>query len=68
MPVMSWIEFFKKATEKFPGIKNRFIFLTNCGEECNEFFKKNNVIHLEKPAPVSEIKEAVKSVLSAVRR
>lgn len=66
MPVMSGIEFFEKAAEKFPGVRNRFIFLTNYDDECRDFFEKNNLTHLEKPASITEIKEAVKSVLSSL--
>ncbi|MBI5887150.1 MAG: response regulator [Deltaproteobacteria bacterium] len=67
MPVMSGIEFFEKAVQKFPSVKNRFIFLTNYDEECKDFFEKNSLRHLEKPAPMSEIKEAVKNIFSAAR-
>jgi len=68
MPVMSGIEFFEKAAKKFPSVKKRFIFLTNYSKECSDFFEKNDLNFLEKPAPMSEIKEAVKRVLNAVRR
>jgi CheY-like chemotaxis protein len=67
MPVMNGIEFFEKVAKKFPSVKNRFIFLTNYDEECKDFFEKNSLTHLEKPASMSEIKDAVKSVLSAAR-
>ena len=67
MPVMNGIEFFEKAAQKFPSVRKRFIFLTNYDEECKDFFEKNSLTHLEKPASISEIKEAVKSVLGATR-
>lgn len=63
MPVMDGVELYKKAVEKNPGIKDRFIFLTNYSNEYADFFEKNNIRYLEKPASIMEIKKAILEVM-----
>ncbi|MBI5562454.1 MAG: response regulator [Deltaproteobacteria bacterium] len=63
MPVMDGVELYKKAVERYPGIKDRFIFLTNYGEDNAAFFEKNNLRYLEKPASIRDIKRAISEVL-----
>lgn len=63
MPVMNGIEFYKKAIERYPNTKDRFIFLTNYGEIHNSFFEKNTIRYLEKPASIKEIKKILSEVM-----
>ncbi|MBI5192391.1 MAG: response regulator [Nitrospirae bacterium] len=65
MPVMNGIEFYNKASEKFPNIKDRFIFFTgNADEERVSFFKKNKLRYMKKPVPINEIKNLLIDILS----
>ncbi|MBI5886683.1 MAG: response regulator [Deltaproteobacteria bacterium] len=63
MPVMDGLEFYKKAIEKYPHLKDRFIFLTNFGDKYYNFFEQNSVRYLEKPASIKDIKKALAEVL-----
>jgi len=63
MPVMDGVEFYKKAIEKYPHLKDRFIFLTNYGDKYYNFFEQNSVRFLEKPASIKDIKKALSEVL-----
>lgn len=63
MPVMDGIEFYKKAVEKYPRLKDRFLFLTGSFDETRlSFFKSNNLKYLNKPVPIREIKRAVSEI------
>lgn len=67
MPVMTGIEFYKKAIEKYPNIKHRFLFFTGLlDEEHLSFFKQNNLQYLLKPSGISEIKRVVLNILYQV--
>ncbi|MBI3754956.1 MAG: response regulator [Deltaproteobacteria bacterium] len=60
MPIMDGIEFYKKAVEIYPNMKDRFLFFTSAvGEKRIAFFNKNNLKYLTKPSPIDDIKRAV---------
>lgn len=64
MPVMNGIEFYNKAVEMYPNIKDRFLFFTGSSDdEGKSFFRENNLKHLIKPATIAEVKNAVASIL-----
>lgn len=64
MPVMNGIEFYKKAVELYPNMKDRFLFFTgSAGEERITFFTKNNLKYLTKPSPIDDIKKTVVDIL-----
>lgn len=63
MPLMNGIEFYKRAVEHLPGLKERFIFFTAVADdERMTFFRKNNVRYLRKPSPISEIRKTVREI------
>jgi CheY-like chemotaxis protein len=65
MPVMNGVEFYKKAVEIFPTIKDRFLFFTSSVDDGPlSFFKENDLRYLEKPSTMKEVKNAVVSILS----
>lgn len=65
MPVMNGIEYYNKASEKYPNIRDRFLFFTGyADEERLSFFKKNNLRYLKKPVPMNEIKNLLIDILS----
>ena len=69
MPVMTGIEFYKKASERDPDIGGRFLFLT--GEPMSEysgFFEQNKLRHLSKPARLDEIERSVADILKRPSR
>jgi CheY-like chemotaxis protein len=64
MPVMNGIEFYKKAVERYPNIKERVLFCT--GSDITEylsFFKENNLTYIIRPVPIKELKNAVVDIL-----
>lgn len=64
MPVMNGIEFFKKAVQRHPQLKDRFIFITGSPDPDRvHFFNDNNLKYLTKPAPISEIRRTVREVM-----
>lgn len=64
MPVMNGIEFFKKAVQRHPQLKDRFIFITGSPDPDRvHFFNDNNLKFLTKPAPISEIRRTVREVM-----
>lgn len=64
MPLMNGIQFFEQAVGIYPAIRSRFIFITgDLSPERQEFFAKNQVRHLCKPATVSEIRSVVREVM-----
>ena len=64
MPVMNGIEFYKQAIEKYPNIKERFLFFTGTADAGRlSFFKENNLRYLIKPAPIKQIKEMLAGIL-----
>ncbi len=65
MPLMDGIQFYKKAVELYPNMKDRFLFFTgSISEERIAFFNKNNLKYLTKPSPINDIKRAVVNILS----
>lgn len=65
MPVMNGMEFYKKAAEKHPDIKERFLFFTGVLEEERlSFFKRNSLRYIAKPAKISDIKKELVAILS----
>lgn len=65
MPLMSGLEFYRRATEMFPAIKDRFVFFTaSAGPERIRFFKDNHLRYIMKPAPISDIRNTVREVLA----
>ena len=66
MPVMDGIEFYKRAVERNPQLKYRFVFITgDPGPERVHFFHDNKLKFLTKPAPISEIRRTVREVMHA---
>lgn len=65
MPVMDGLAFFQEAVTLFPGINDRFLFLTGSADEKRTaFFSDHNLRFLEKPAPVQQIKENVFAMIN----
>ena len=64
LPKLNGIGLYKAAIEKFPNIRNRFVFFTG-NEEHTTFFKKSGVKYLIKPTPINEIRDAVVSAIEA---
>jgi CheY-like chemotaxis protein len=65
MPVMGGIEFYKKAAEIYPHIKERIIFITGYQDtEKIAFFRRNGLRYLLKPVPLKELKKAVVDILN----
>ena len=66
MPVMDGIEFYKRAVDKYPQLKYRFVFITGAPDpERVNFFQDNKLKFLTKPAPISEIRRTVREVMHA---
>ncbi len=65
MPVMNGIDFFKKAVEKEPDIKEKFLFFTGSFDsEVSDFFKQNKIKYLPKPSSIADIKKEVFEIIS----
>jgi CheY-like chemotaxis protein len=65
MPHMSGIDFYNNAVKEYPDIKERIIFFTGSYDEKRiSFFKSNNIRYFIKPAPITEIKNAVIEILN----
>jgi CheY-like chemotaxis protein len=68
MPVMNGIEFFRQASSRDPGLKERFLFLTgNPTDESRVFFEQNHLRCLVKPVPLQELLEAVRAIIRRTR-
>jgi len=63
MPVMNGMELLRKAQERFPGIKSRFLFFTSDYEGA-EHLKGKGVKLLMKPASAGELAGEVASILA----
>ncbi len=64
MPVMSGIDLYKKAVEKYPSITGRFLFYTALPDPENvSFFEKNRLRYLMKPAHIKDIRTEVRKIL-----
>lgn len=66
MPVMDGREFFKRARMLFPGIEERFIFLSSDGERLASV-RGEGARCLVKPSSLSEISSTVAGVLDRVK-
>jgi hypothetical protein len=65
---MDGIEFYKRAVESFPRLKERFVFITGAPDrERVHFFNDNKLKFLTKPAPISDIRRSVREVIDACR-
>lgn len=64
MPFMNGIEFYSKAIEKYPNMKDRFIFFTASNDpERITFFREHNLKYLTKPTPINIIRSTVREIL-----
>ena len=67
MPVMNGIEFYRRAVERYPNIRERFLFF--CGRPTPEvlaFFKKHGVRYMLKPAPIAEIRRNALEIMHQI--
>jgi two-component system chemotaxis response regulator CheY len=64
MPIMDGISFYRKAVQKYPAIKGKFLFMTgDASPECLAFFKECGIEYLLKPSSVTEIRIAARKIL-----
>lgn len=64
MPEMDGITFYEKAIEARPELKDRFIFFTSSIDPAHaDFFRAHRLVYLRKPAPISDIRGAVREKL-----
>jgi two-component SAPR family response regulator len=62
---MDGIEFYNKAVEIHPDIKNRFLFFTTSTEPKHlSFFEKNGLNYLMKPSSIKVLRKAVKNIIA----
>jgi CheY-like chemotaxis protein len=60
MQAMDGLEFYRRASEIAPSLRERLLFFSDCAKkEHLDFFKEKNLRVLRKPAPVGEIKQLV---------
>ena len=65
MPIMDGISLFREAVDKFPELKNRFMFLSgDLSPERKQFFRKNSVKCLAKPFDINTLMEEVSMMTS----
>jgi len=66
MPVLDGLSFYKEIVKMFPGLRDRFMFITgDHSPERLDFFKRNHLPYLLKPASITVIRnEALKILLS----
>ena len=65
MPVMNGIEFYKRAIEIYPNMKERFIFFTSSFDQgILSFFRQNNLRYLSKPSRITDIRKTVSEILN----
>lgn len=64
MPAMDGLELYREVCDKFPALKDRFVFLTGTiSPSRSSFFSKNNLKYLLKPVSIKEIKTAVSGII-----
>lgn len=63
MPGMNGMEFLRRAEEKFPGIRSRFLFFTSDRDRVEEF-RGEGVRAITKPSSASDISGEVASILT----
>lgn len=65
MPIMDGLILYKEASSLFPGLDDRFLFLTGCADQQRSaFFADHNLRFMEKPAPLKKIKENVHAMIN----
>ncbi|MCG8337576.1 MAG: response regulator [Proteobacteria bacterium] len=68
MPLMNGIEFYHAAVDRYPTVKNRFMFISGFAKaDTVRFAEENNLILLPKPAPLDEIMRNALSILHEVK-
>lgn len=64
MPAMDGIELYRAVCEKFPALKDRFVFLTGTMDPSKaSFFRENNLKYILKPVSIKDIKTAVYGII-----
>ncbi|MBI5235055.1 MAG: response regulator [Deltaproteobacteria bacterium] len=65
MPVMNGVRLFEEAVKIYPAVSERFLFFTgSMDDERTDFFSKNRIKYIVKPARVGDIRKAVARILS----
>src|SRR3972149_3175661 len=65
MPGISGIEFYDNVIEKYPNVKDRFLFFTaSRNEEHLSFLKEKNLRYFSKPSLIKDIKNGVIGILN----
>lgn len=65
MPGINGIEFYDNVIERYPNIKDRFLFFTASRNEAHLFFlKENNLRYFCKPTLIKDIKKGVIEILN----
>ena len=66
MPVMDGLALYRQAAATFPSIGRRFIFITGrYSDDTFAFFRRHGIAWLEKPAPISSIRQESMKLLAA---
>jgi hypothetical protein len=64
MPRVDGISFFKLATAKFPGLTNRFLFVSgDVSAEKKDFFNKNGLKYFLEPVPINILREEAMKII-----
>ena len=64
LPKMDGISFYKKSVDKFPTLRNRFLFMSgDLSRDRKAFLKKHNLKYLEKPMKINELREAASKII-----
>lgn len=64
MPLMGGIELYRKTSERYPALKERFVFLSGAIDPARlQFFRENNLKYFMKPVSIKDIKTAVRDIL-----
>jgi CheY-like chemotaxis protein len=69
MPVMDGMQFFMKAVQIDPSLRQRFLFFSgNPAERHLAFFREHDLTYLIKPVSIAELEEAVAAILERRRK
>lgn len=64
-PGVNGIEFYNNAIERYPNIRDRFLFFTSSRDEKHlSFLKENKLRHYPKPSRLTDIKKGVIGILN----